>query len=109
EVALANHELKLTLAELIAAMSSRVSSSGRVALVHPAARVGELLAALEAKKLRPVRARFVHPRADEPANRVLVEAQKGARSPLVVEAPLVVRDAAGYTAEAARILGDGGV
>jgi len=64
------------------------------------------LSALAAEGLRPLRARFVHPRADEPANRVLVEAHKGARGPLVVEAPLVVRDAAGYTAEAARILGD---
>jgi tRNA1(Val) A37 N6-methylase TrmN6 len=64
------------------------------------------LAALDGEGLRPLRARFVHPRADEPANRVLVEAQKGARGPLVVEAPLVLRDAAGYTREAARILGE---
>ena len=48
----------------------------------------------------------MHPRADEPANRVLVEAHKGARGPLVVEPPLVLRDGDGYTAEAARILGD---
>jgi tRNA1(Val) A37 N6-methylase TrmN6 len=48
----------------------------------------------------------VHPRAVEPANRVLVEAHKGARGGLVVAPPLVLRDAAGYTAEAARILGE---
>ncbi|HEX9101588.1 MAG TPA: SAM-dependent methyltransferase, partial [Polyangia bacterium] len=109
EVATAQHELEVTLADVAAAMRRVLVPGGRAALVYPAARVAGLLGALDGAGLRPVRARFVHPRADEPANRVLVEALKGARSPLVVEAPLVVRDTAGYTAEAARILGDGGV
>jgi len=106
EVAIAQHELRVTVADVAAAMRRVLVPGGRAALVYPAARIAALLAALDGAGLRPVRARFVHPRADEPANRVLVEAQKGARGPLVVEAPLVVRDAAGYTAEAARILGE---
>ena len=106
EVAIAQHELRVTVGEVAAAMRRVLVPAGRAALVYPASRVAHLLAALDGAGLRPLRARFVHPRADEPANRVLVEAQKGARGPLVVEAPLVVRDAAGYTAEAARILGE---
>ena len=106
EVAIAQHELRVTVADVAAAMRRVLVPGGRAAFVYPAARIAALLAALDGAGLRPVRARFVHPRADEPANRVLVEAQKGARGPLVVEAPLVVRDAAGYTAEAARILGE---
>jgi tRNA1(Val) A37 N6-methylase TrmN6 len=108
EVALAQHELEVTLADVTAAMRRTLVPGGRAALVYPAARVAALLAALEGAGLRPLRARFVHPRADEPANRVLVEAHKGARGPLVVEAPLVLRDADGYSAEAARLLGDDG-
>ena len=106
EVATAQHELKLTLPVLANTMRWALKPGGRAALVYPAARVAHLLAMLDGAGLRPLRARFVHPRADEPANRVLVEAHKGARGPLVVEPPLVVRDAAGYTAEAARLLGD---
>lgn len=106
EVAIAQHELRVNVAEVAAAMRRLLVPGGRAALVYPASRVAHLLSALDGAGLRPVRARFVHPRADEPANRVLVEAHKGARSPLVVEAPLVVRDAAGYSAEAARILGE---
>jgi tRNA1Val (adenine37-N6)-methyltransferase len=106
EVAIAQHEIKLTLPSLVATMRWSLRPGGRAALVYPASRVAALLAALDAEGLRPVRARFVHPRADEPANRVLVEANKGARGPLVVEPPLVLRDADGYTAEAARLLGD---
>ena len=107
EVAIAQHELRVSVGEVIAAMRRALVPGGRAALVYPAARVAHLLAALDGAGLRPVRARFVHPRADEPANRVLVEAHKGARGPLVVEPPLFVRDGAGYTAEAARLLGDG--
>jgi len=106
EIATAQHELEVTLAEVVGAMRRALVPGGRAALVYPAARVAALLAALADAGLRPLRARFVHPRADEPANRVLVEAHKGARGPLVVEPPLVVRDANGYTAEAARLLGD---
>ena len=107
EVATAQHELKLTLDVLAKTMRWSLKPGGRAAVVYPASRVAHLLSTLDGAGLRPLRARFVHPRADEPANRVLVEAQKGARGPLVVERPLVVRDAAGYTAEAARLLGDG--
>jgi tRNA1Val (adenine37-N6)-methyltransferase len=107
EVATAQHEIEVKLDELCDKMRRSLFPAGRAALVYPAARVGHLLSSLEGAGLRPVRARFVHPRANEPANRVLVEANKGARGPLVVEPPLVLRDGDGYSAEAARLLGDG--
>lgn len=107
EVAIAQHELKVTLPEIADAMRKRLVPAGRAALVYPASRVAHLLASLEGAGLRPVRARFVHPRAGEPANRVLVEANKGARGPLVVEPPLVLYgEGNAYTPEAARLLGD---
>jgi tRNA1Val (adenine37-N6)-methyltransferase len=106
EVALAQHELELTIVELAAAMRRVLVPGGRAAIVYPAARLPALLAALDGAGLKPLRLRCVHPRAGEPANRVLVEAQKGARGPLVIEPPLALRDDAGYTAESARILGD---
>ena len=106
EVAIAQHELRVTVPELALAMRRVLKPSGRAALVYPASRVALLLGALDGAGLRPLRARFVHPRRDEPANRVLVEAQKGARGPLVIEPPLVLYEGASYTAEAARILGD---
>ena len=106
EAAVAQHELRLTLPALAAEMRRLLVPLGRAAVVFPAARLPALFAALDGAGLRPLRLRAVHPRAEEPANRVLVEAHKGARGPLVVEPPLVLRDAAGYTPEAARILGD---
>jgi tRNA1Val (adenine37-N6)-methyltransferase len=108
EVATAQHELTLTLAALTATMRRALKPGGRAALIYPAARLPTLLAALDGENLRPRRARFVHPRVGEPANRVLVEAHKGKRGPLVVESPLRLRDATGaYTAEAKFALGEG--
>ena len=80
---------------------------GRAVLVYPAERLGSLLAALEREGLRPLRLRCVHAKIGEPAKRVLVEARKGARGNLVVEAPLILRDETGdYTEEAKRALGE---
>jgi tRNA1(Val) A37 N6-methylase TrmN6 len=47
----------------------------------------------------------VHPRAGEPASRVLVEAERAGRRPLVIEPPLIVHaDGARYTPEVMRLL-----
>lgn len=106
EVAIAQHEKRVTLHQLATVMGRLLRPRGRAALVFPAARLLPLLSALEGAGLRPLRLRLVHPRAGEPANRVLVEAHKGARGSLVVEAPLLLRDGADYSVEAARLLGD---
>jgi tRNA1Val (adenine37-N6)-methyltransferase len=84
-----------------------LKEGGRAALVFPSARLPDLLAALDGERLRPLRLRCVHSRAGEPANRVLVEALKGGRGPLVIEPPLVLRGSDGsYTPEALRALGE---
>jgi tRNA1Val (adenine37-N6)-methyltransferase len=105
--AIATHEVTLTLAEWVDAAARAVRPGGRVAAVFPAARAIELGEALRARGLQPQRLRFVHPRAGEPAGRVLVEAERGGRRPLVVEAPLVVHEDGGsaFTAEMRRMLG----
>lgn len=107
EIAIAHHELRLTLASLARTIRWAIRQrTGRTAVVYPAARIAELLATFAGERLRATRVRFVHPKIDQPANRVLVEAVKAGNGTLVVEPPLVLRDANDqYTAEAMRILG----
>ena len=88
--ALSNHEVALTLAEWVDVAARAVRPGGRVAAIFPAERALELGDALRARDLAPARVRFVHPHADRPASRVLVEAERAGRAPLLVEAPLVV-------------------
>jgi len=106
--ALSNHELSLTLGDWADVAARVVRPGGRVAAVFPAERALELGAALRARELAPARLRFVHPREGEPATRVLLEAVRGGRAPLVVEAPLVVHADAPerFTPEVRRMLGE---
>jgi tRNA1Val (adenine37-N6)-methyltransferase len=107
EIAIAQHELKLTLADVVREARRILAPGGRAALVYPADRLPELLAGLDGEGLRPLRLRLVHPTAEQPALRALVEARKGARGPLVVHPPLYLRDDDGqYTSEARRALGE---
>jgi tRNA1Val (adenine37-N6)-methyltransferase len=107
EEAIARHELRLPLPDLIRAARRLIGFRGRLAVVYPSNRLPELLAAMLSCGLQPTRLRLVHPHEGEPAQRVLVEAQKGARAQLAIEPPLYVRNADGsYTAEARRALGE---
>ncbi len=107
EEAIARHELRLPLPKLVAAAKRLVGFRGRVALVYPSPRLSELLVALSDCALPVRRLRLVHPHIGEPAQRVMVEAQKGYRGGLVIEPPLYVREADGrYTAQARRALGE---
>ena len=106
--ALSSHELTLALGEWVDVASRAVRPGGRVAAVFPAERALELGAALGARDLTPARLRVVHPRLDAPASRVLVEAIRAGRAPLVVEPPLVVHgdDGVRFSPEARRLLGE---
>lgn len=107
--ALSNHEVSLTLAEWADVAARVVRPGGRVAAIFPAERALELGAALQARDLEPARLRLVHPHLDRPASRVLVEAVRGGRAPLVVEPPLVIHAAGAerFTPEVRRMLGGG--
>lgn len=107
EEAVARHELRLPLPDLVRAARRLIGFRGRVALVYPSPRLPELLANLMSVGLTPTRLRLIHPREGEPAQRALVEARKGARASLLIEPPLYVRTPDGaYSAEARRALGE---
>lgn len=107
EEAIARHELRLPLPKLVGAAKRLVGFRGRVALVYPSPRLSDLLVALSEHHLPVRRLRLVHPHVGEPAQRVMVEAQKGYRGGLVIEPPLYIREIDGrYTAQARRALGE---
>jgi tRNA1(Val) A37 N6-methylase TrmN6 len=107
ERALAHQEIALALSEWVACAARAVRPGGRVAAIFPAERAADLLAELRGRDLTPVRFRSVHPHAGEPASRVLVEAERGGRRPLVIEPGLILHaEGARYTDEVLRILND---
>lgn len=105
ERALAHQEIALALPEWVECAARAVRPGGRVAVVFPAERAVDLLAELRSRELIPRRLRTVHPHEGEPASRVLVEAERAGRRPLVIEPPLILHaDGARYTPEVQRLL-----
>lgn len=79
---------------------------GRFYMVHRPHRLAEIISALREYRLEPKRMKLVHPFVDKEANMVLIEAVRGGRSMMKVEAPVIVyREPGVYTDEIYTIYG----
>lgn len=107
ERAAARHELAGGLADFVQAAALLLRPGGRCCLIYLAERLTDLLVELRRAGLEPKRLRMVQSRSGEPARLVLVEARSGGRPGLVAEAPLVIYDREGYSAEVLVWYGEG--
>ena len=106
ERAIARHELRLSLSELVAAAYSLLKVKGRFCIIYHPCRIAELIETLKKKNLEPKRLRFVHSTRLSEAKMALVEAVKGGRTGLKVENPLFLYNEDGsYTEEMREIYG----
>ncbi len=90
--AIARHEIRGTLNDLLSAASYLLPHKGRACLIFPASRTIDLLATLRKWKLEPKRVQFVHPRIEEGAKFVLVESIKSSGAELNIVAPLILEE-----------------
>jgi tRNA1(Val) A37 N6-methylase TrmN6 len=83
---------------------------GMLALIHRADALPRLLAALD-RRFGDIRVKPVLPRADEPAVRILIRAQRESRAPFILLPPLILHQADGaFTPEADTLhRGEGGI
>jgi tRNA1Val (adenine37-N6)-methyltransferase len=104
--AIARHELLCTLEDVVREASRVLKCNGRFYMVHRPFRLVEIINILSSYKLEAKRLKMVHPYVDKAPNMVLIECQKGAKSRLTVEAPLIVyRQPGVYTDEIYDIYG----
>lgn len=98
--AIARHEVLCTLEDVVREGAKVLKPGGRFYMVHRPHRLIEIISALIAYKLEPKRMKLVHPYVDKEANMVLIEAVRGGKSMIKVEAPIVVYQEPGvYTDE----------
>jgi tRNA1Val (adenine37-N6)-methyltransferase len=90
EKAIARHEIKLRLHELIESAKSLLKIKGRLCMVYHPYRLSELLEVLKKSDLQPKRLRFVHSNTSSEAKMLLIEAVKGGKVGLKVERPLYI-------------------
>ena len=104
--AIARHEVLCTLEDVVREAARLLRPGGRFYMVHRPHRLIEIITALTSHKLEPKRMKLVHPYIDKEANMVLIEAVRGGRSMIKVEAPIVVYKEPGiYTDEIYEVYG----
>lgn len=92
-LAIARHELKTTLKEIISTIKIVLKENSHAFLVYRPERLSELLSLMVQEKLQPKRLRFVRSSSQKDANLVLIDAIKTVKAAsLKVEPDLVIYD-----------------
>jgi tRNA1Val (adenine37-N6)-methyltransferase len=94
EKAIARHEIRGALEDLISIASYLLPPKGRCYLIFPTLRTVDLLVALRSGKLEPKRLQFVHPRIGEEAKFILTESIKASGAELKLMEPLILHEVA---------------
>lgn len=88
-LAVARHEIKTSLEDVVRVSSQLLRSGGKASFVHRPNRLTDLLTLMRAYRLEPKRLRFVYPRAGKDANMILVEGMKDGKPDLKLLPPLI--------------------
>jgi tRNA1(Val) A37 N6-methylase TrmN6 len=105
--AVARHEIKITLSEVVAAARFLVKPRGRVYFVYPVKRLIDLIGLCRQHKLEPRQIQFVHANQLAGAKLAMVEAIRDAGVDLKVCKPMIVYNMDGtYTEDVAQILNE---
>lgn len=104
-IAIARHEIMLTLDQAIQSASELLKQGGKAAFVHRPGRLLDIVTAMRAYRIEPKRIRFVYPKEGKEANILLIEGAKDGKPDLKILPPLYVFDEAGnYTEEVRQLL-----
>ena len=90
--AIARHEVKCTLEDVVREGTRVLRPGGRFYMVHRPRRLIEIITTMKHHGLEPKRMKMVHPYGDREANMVLIEAVRGGGPLLKMEAPVIVFD-----------------
>ena len=104
EKAVARHEIRATLEEVLRSAHYLLIDKGRLAMIYPASRSADLIRGLGKYHLEPKRIQFVHSREGDEARLVLVEALKEGQAQVKVLPPFFLYDSSGNYRPAAREL-----
>lgn len=105
--AIARHEIKCTLEDIVARSARLLVPGGKFYMVHRPFRLAEIVTVMSQYKIEPKRMRLVYPYVDKEPNMVLIEGARGGKSRMTVEKPLIVYDSPGvYTREILEIYGE---
>ena len=102
--AIARHEVKVNLEDIIIKSQYLLKNNGTLALIHRPERLIEIIELLKKYKFEPKKIQFVYPKEGSNANTLLLEATKNGKSGLKVLEPLIVHNRDGEYCDNIRIM-----
>jgi tRNA1Val (adenine37-N6)-methyltransferase len=102
--AVARHEIKTTLPDVILAARRMLRTAGKLVMIYAAERTAELITQMNTNGIEPKLLRSIHSSQGTAAKLVLVEGTQGGRSGTNIAPPLILYDDDGeYTPEVLRM------
>lgn len=86
--AIARHEIKGDLEDIISVSNYLLKNKGRIYLIYKSTKLVKLIVALKKYSIEPKVVKFIHPRQGESANLVLLEGVKKGKEELKIEDPI---------------------
>ena len=90
--AVARHEIKANIGDIIQVSRRMLRTAGRLVLIHTAGRLTDILLRMRADGIEPKFVRMIHSHQDTEAGLILVEGVKGGRPDLKIAPPLFIYD-----------------
>jgi len=90
--AVARHEIKANLGEIIQTSHRMLRTAGRLVLIYTAGRLTDILSRMRTDGIEPKFIRMIHSRQDTEAVLILIEGVKGGRPDLKIAPPLIIYD-----------------
>jgi tRNA1Val (adenine37-N6)-methyltransferase len=107
ERAVARHEIKVCLSDIVSVAESLLKRSGRFLIIYTAERVTDLILGMRTSRLEPKRLRLIHPKQRSGAILAIVEGVKYGKPGLKVDPPFIIyKPEGGYTDEAKKMIGE---
>jgi len=102
--AVARHEIKTNLSEILRTAQRILKIGGRIALIYPGERMAELLIRMHSTGIEPKKVRSIHSKAGDEAKLIVVQGKKGGRPGIRIEPPFIIyNDKGEYTGEAEKM------
>jgi tRNA1Val (adenine37-N6)-methyltransferase len=97
--AIARHEIKCTLEDIISISRSLLKFGGKLCMIHRPQRLSDIICLMRKYNIEPKRIRLIYPNKSKPASLVLIEGSRSGKPELRVLGPLFVFDELGNYSE----------
>ena len=97
--AIARHEIKITLNELVQTAGKMLRTGGKLLIIYPAERMTDLITMMRENHIEPKMLRMIHSNPQSEAKLILVEGMKQVRPGITIPSPLIVYNGGRYTEE----------